>query len=272
MDTSLLFGVSLTASFLAGLLALFAPCCITFLFPSYLGMVFKDKRRVMYYTLVYAAGLSIILMPIALGFRTAVYFLDSYHVPVYYLGAVFMILMGIMTVKPLFHLPKLAIPKQSKTINTGSIFGLGVMSGLTSSCCAPVLLAAVTLVSLSPSLLQAAVVALVYVMGVVMPLFVMSLLYKQLANKIESVGKREIAKVMKYLGAGIFIITGVLIAVFNYQGKIVMNQMEPYSQSIRMIVFQITRYLQNPILDVSLFLIVLFAFYKLLKYSTKNEE
>ncbi|HBC73011.1 MAG: Cytochrome c biogenesis protein transmembrane region [Candidatus Amesbacteria bacterium GW2011_GWB1_47_19] len=272
MDSNFLFGISLTASFLAGVLALFAPCCITFLFPSYLGMVFKEKKKVMYYTMVYAAGLSIILMPIALGFRAVVYFLDSYHAPVYYLGAGFMILMGIMTIKPLFHLPKLAIPRQNKTINTGSIFGLGIMSGLTSSCCAPVLLAAVTLVSLSPSLLQASVVALVYVMGVVMPLFLMSMLYKKLATKIEIAGKREIASVMKYIGAGVFIVTGLLIAIFNYQGKIVMNQMEPYSQSLRLVVFEIARYFRNPILDISIFLIVLFVFYKLLRYSAINEE
>ena len=37
MDSNFLFGISLTASFLAGVLALFAPCCITFLFPSYLA-------------------------------------------------------------------------------------------------------------------------------------------------------------------------------------------------------------------------------------------
>jgi len=36
MSTNFFFGISLTASFLAGVLALFAPCCITFLFPSYL--------------------------------------------------------------------------------------------------------------------------------------------------------------------------------------------------------------------------------------------
>jgi hypothetical protein len=63
MDTNFLFGISLTASFLAGVLALFAPCCITFLFPSYLGTIFKENKRVMYYTLVFALGLGLILVP-----------------------------------------------------------------------------------------------------------------------------------------------------------------------------------------------------------------
>jgi hypothetical protein len=86
MDTNFLFGISLTASFLAGVLALFAPCCITFLFPSYLGTIFKENKRVMYYTLVFALGLGLILVPIALGLRFAIFFLDAYHLQVYYLG------------------------------------------------------------------------------------------------------------------------------------------------------------------------------------------
>src|SRR3990167_6276836 len=100
LDNNFLFGISLTASFLAGVLALFAPCCITFLFPSYLGTIFKEGKRVMLYTLIFALGLSFILIPIALGFRFAIFFLDAYHTPIYYLGAAVMVLMGIMTLKP----------------------------------------------------------------------------------------------------------------------------------------------------------------------------
>ena len=178
----MLFGVSLVASFLAGSLALFAPCCITFLFPSYLGTIFKDRTKIIYYTLVFAAGLAMVLAPVALGFRFFILFLDTYHKGIYYVGAIVMILMGIMTVKPMFHLPRFFnMPKFNPEINTSSVFGLGVMSGLTSSCCAPVLLAAVTLISLSPSTFQALVVAMAYVSGIVAPLFLMSVLYQKLA-------------------------------------------------------------------------------------------
>ena len=141
MDTNFLFGISLTASFLAGVLALFAPCCITFLFPSYLGTIFKENKRVMYYTLIFAIGLAFILVPIALGLRFAILFLDSYHLQIYYFGAFVMFLMGIMTLKPIFHLPQFFHVSgiQDKKVNTVSVFGLGLMSGLTSACCAPVL-------------------------------------------------------------------------------------------------------------------------------------
>lgn len=275
MDTNFLFGISLTASFLAGVLALFAPCCITFLLPSYLGTIFKERKRVMYYTLIFALGLGFVLVPIALGVRSAIFFLDAYHTSIYYLGALIMILMGIMTRKPIFHLPQIfhVSGLHNKKVTTASVFGLGLMSGLTSACCAPVLFAAVTLTSLSPSLFQAVIVSLAYVMGIVMPLFLMSLFYDKATQKITGANRQKIYSVLKNLGAGIFFLTGILIAVFNYLGKIQMNQMEPYSIKIRLIVFKIATYFQNPVVDVVVFGIVLYVFYKLLRYKGgKNEK
>ncbi|MEK7592088.1 MAG: cytochrome c biogenesis protein CcdA [Patescibacteria group bacterium] len=273
MDSNFLFGVSLTASFLAGVLALFAPCCITFLFPSYIGTIFKEQKRVMYFTLIFALGLAFILVPIALGIRSAIFFLDAYHAPIYYLGAFILILMGIMTLKPIFHLPQIfhVSGLKNKNVNTISVFGLGLMSGLTSACCAPVLFAAVTLTSLSPSLLQALIVSLAYIVGIVMPLFVLSMLYGKVSSKFVGSNRYKMYTVLKYLGAGIFFLAGILIAIFNFQGKIQMNQMEPYSLKIRMIVFEIAKYFQNPFVDLLVFGFVLFAFYTLLRY-TRHEK
>ncbi|KKQ95512.1 MAG: Cytochrome c biogenesis protein transmembrane region, partial [Candidatus Woesebacteria bacterium GW2011_GWA1_39_11b] len=157
MDSNFLFGISLTASFLAGVMALFAPCCITFLFPSYLGTIFREQKRVMYYTFIFALGLAFVLVPIALGVRSVIFFFDAYHEAIYYFGALVMILMGVMTLKPIFHLPQIfhVTSLQGKKVDAASVFGLGLMSGLTSACCAPVLFVAVTLTSLSPSLFQA---------------------------------------------------------------------------------------------------------------------
>src|SRR3989338_3036310 len=199
MDSNFLFGISLTASFLAGVMALFAPCCITFLFPSYLGTIFKEQKKVMYYTLIFALGLAFVLVPIALGIRSAIFFLDTYHTQVYYLGALIMILMGVMTLKPIFHLPQIfhVSGLQNKQVNTMSVFGLGLMSGLTSACCAPVLFAAITLTSLSPSLFQALIVSFSYVAGIVFPLFLISLFYEKAAGIIGGAKRQEIYEKFK---------------------------------------------------------------------------
>lgn len=274
MDPGLLLGVSLTASFLAGVLALFAPCCITFLFPSYLGTIFKDEKKIILYTLLFALGLGIILIPVALGFRFFVYLLDDYHTQIYYLGALFMIFMGIMTIKPIFHIPQIFHfnPKLDKKVNAGSVFGLGVMSGLTSACCAPVLFAAITLTTLSPSLLQAFMVSFAYVLGIVFPLFILSIFYKKATTKLSGGNRQRIYTILKYVGASIFFISGILIAVFNFLGKIEMKQMEGYSSSMRMIVFDVSKRLQNPFVDITLFLLILSLFGFLLWKHKKSKE
>lgn len=271
MNSNFIFGVSLTASFLAGVLALFAPCCITFLFPSYLGTIFKDEKKIIFYTIIFGLGLSLILIPVALGFRFFVFFLDDYHKQIYYLGALFMIFMGFMTLKPVFHLPQIfhVSPKLNKNVNAGSVFGLGLMSGLTSSCCAPVLFAAITLTTLSPSLLQALIVSLAYVIGIVFPLFILSLVYKKTSGKLSGGNRQKIYRVLKILGAAVFFISGILIAVFNYLGKIEMNQGDAYSKNVRMLVFQISKIFQNPFIDITIFIVIVITFVVLLKRHNK---
>ena len=148
----------------------------------------------MWYTIIFALGLSSILIPVALGFRAFIFFFDQYHKTIYYLGGLFLIFMGVMTLKPLFQIPQFfhVRPELNRKINTFSVFGLGLMSGLSSSCCAPVLFAAVTLTSLSPTLFQAVIVSLAYVLGIVFPLFVMSLFYERLTDKISGKSRQKI--------------------------------------------------------------------------------
>ncbi len=271
IENNFLFGVSLTASFLAGMLALFAPCCITFLFPSYLGTVFKESRKIMFYTIVFALGLSLIFVPIALGFRFFISFFDSYHRVVYYLGGLFLIFMGINTIKPLFYIPAIfkTKPEVAKKINVGSVFTLGVVSGLSSSCCAPVLFAAVALTTLTPSLFQGVIVSLAYVLGIVFPLFVMSIFYKKITNKISGNNRKKIHDVFSIIGASIFILSGVLIIIFNFLNKIQMYQTEGYSKGLRMFVYQFAKYFQNPVVDLLSFLAIIFIFYKIIKHYEK---
>jgi cytochrome c biogenesis protein CcdA len=267
MSNNFLFGISLTGSFLAGALALFAPCCITFLFPSYLGTVFKEGKKVIFYTIIFALGLAFILIPVSLGFRALIFFFDQYHTGIYYLGGLFLIFMGIMTIKPVFQLPQLfhVAPGLNKKINTFSVFGLGLMSGLSSSCCAPVLFAAVTLTSLAPTLFQSVIVSLAYVMGIVFPLFIMSLFYERLTGRISGKNRQKIYNIFKVLGAAIFIISGILIIIFNGMGKIQMYQMDAYTKPLRLLVFELSKNFKNPMIDLGVFALILIGFYKLIK-------
>ena len=267
MQNNFFFGISLTGSFLAGALALFAPCCITFLFPSYLGTIFKERKNVMFYTLIFALGLASILIPVSLGFRIFIFFFDQFHRLIYFLGGLFLIFMGFMTIKPLFDIPQFfhVKPELDRKIDTFSVFSLGLMSGLSSSCCAPVLFAAVTLTSLAPSTFQAIVVSSAYVLGIVFPLFIMSLFYKRLTNKVSGSNRQKIYNIFKFLGAFVFIASGILIIIFDVLNKIQMYQMEAYTKPMRMLVFELSKYFQNPVLDLLIFSFIIFIFYKLIK-------
>ena len=267
MSSNFFFGISLTGSFLAGVLALFAPCCITFLFPSYLGTIFKERKNVMFYTLIFALGLASILIPVSLGFRIFIFFFDQFHRLIYFLGGLFLIFMGFMTIKPIFDIPQFfhVKPELDRKIDTFSVFSLGLMSGLSSSCCAPVLFAAVTLTSLAPSTFQAIVVSSAYVLGIVFPLFIMSLFYKRLTNKVSGSNRQKIYNIFKFLGAFVFIASGILIIIFDALNKIQMYQMEKYTKPMRMLVFELSKYFQNPVLDLLIFSFIIFIFYKLIK-------
>jgi len=267
MSSNFFFGISLTGSFLAGALALFAPCCITFLFPSYLGTIFKERKNVMFYTLIFALGLASILIPVSLGLRIFIFFFDQFHRLIYFLGGLFLIFMGFMTIKPIFDIPQFfhVKPELDRKIDTFSVFSLGLMSGLSSSCCAPVLFAAVTLTSLAPSTFQAIVVSSAYVLGIVFPLFIMSLFYKRLTNKVSGSNRQKIYNIFKFLGAFVFIASGILIIIFDALNKIQMYQMEKYTKPMRMLVFELSKYFQNPVLDLLIFSFIIFIFYKLIK-------
>src|SRR3989304_10390647 len=104
-----IFQISLVAAFIAGAVALFAPCCITFLLPAYLGSVFKEKEKVLFMTLVFGAGIFVVLMPAVLGVAIISRLLFRYHDTIYILGGFLMLAVSITTflgIKlPLPHIP-----------------------------------------------------------------------------------------------------------------------------------------------------------------------
>ena len=87
-----IYEISLVAAFIAGMVALFAPCCISYLLPAYLGNVFKERSRVLFMTLIYSLGIFIVMMPVVLGAKFLASFFFETHNQTYYLGGVFLIL------------------------------------------------------------------------------------------------------------------------------------------------------------------------------------
>jgi cytochrome c-type biogenesis protein len=170
------------AAFFAGMVALFAPCCIVFLAPSYLAAAAKNHRwRLLPLTFVFAAGLALVMVPITLGISLVAATVAKYHAPFYYAGGVLMLLLaGYSLSGHMWSMPRVLRAPDAQRGDSASFFALGVFSGIASSCCAPVLAGVMTLSALSGSAAGGTVLGLSFVLGMTFPLFVMALAWDRM--------------------------------------------------------------------------------------------
>src|SRR3990167_770920 len=177
---NILFETSIIASFLAGMIALFAPCCITFMLPAYFAYTFKQKRAIILMTFIFFFGVATILVPIGLGVAYLTQLFKGYHTQVFYLGGILMLFLSYLAFSgKKFSMPFKQLPLLKKH-DVLSIYVLGLFSGLASSCCAPVLAGVLTLSALSLNLFQALILTLTYVFGMVFPLFILAYFWDSL--------------------------------------------------------------------------------------------
>jgi len=173
---------SVLAAFFAGMVALFAPCCIVFLAPGYLAAAVKNRRwRLLPLTFVFAAGLALIMVPITLGISLVAATIATYHAPLYYAGGALMLLLAVYSLSGhMWSLPTFLRAPDTRRGDSASFFALGVFSGIASSCCAPVLVGVMTLSALSGSPAGGTLLGLAFVLGMTFPLFVMALAWDRL--------------------------------------------------------------------------------------------
>jgi cytochrome c biogenesis protein CcdA len=62
-----LFGTALLVSFLGGVVALLAPCCVSVMLPAYFATGFGRRSGIAAATGVFAAGVATLIVPIGLG-------------------------------------------------------------------------------------------------------------------------------------------------------------------------------------------------------------
>ncbi len=242
MET-VLFQTSLIAAFIAGMVALFAPCCITFLLPAYLGSVFKEKEKVVLMTLVFGAGIFAVLLPAVLGVALISQFLFRFHNGIYIAGGLVMLAVAITTFLGMkLPMPKLPGTNTGKKTDVLSIFTLGIFSGITSACCAPVLIGIMTLTFLSPSFFGALLVGGMYVLGMVLPLILIAVFLSDKINKIAVLkktigslnlfGKSYFLTTSNTIASLTFAITGFLALFLATSGKLSLSNMDQFTKAI----------------------------------------
>ena len=229
-----LIGASLVAAFIAGIAALFAPCCITVLLPAYFASIFKQKRTVFLMTFVFFLGLLTVFLPLGLGIGGLGQIFSKYHNILYIIGAVFLFFLGLSILLGIhFSLP-ISIKPGIKVDSAGSVYALGIFSAFATLCCAPVLAGVMALSILPGSLLLGGLYTLAYVLGMVAPLFVLAFTLDKTdaASRLSflkkpfsySIMRREVVLKFADLLSGVtFVVMGILISYLALTNKIAMK-------------------------------------------------
>ncbi len=170
----LLVSASIVAAFIAGVAALFAPCCITVLLPSYLGSIFRERRTVFLMTFLFFLGILTVFLPLGLGSAVFGQFLSRHHSLIFSIGGAFLLLLGLgLLLGKSFSLPFHVNPVL-KNHHPFSVFTLGIFSGIATTCCAPVLAGVLALAALPGSIFWGGMYTVSYVLGMVAPLFILA--------------------------------------------------------------------------------------------------
>ncbi|MDQ6754043.1 MAG: cytochrome c biogenesis protein CcdA [Actinomycetota bacterium] len=222
-----LLSTTILASFLGGMVALAAPCCVSVMLPAFFASSFRRRSRILAMTFVFAAGVGTIILPIALGAAVISRVLFGYHLWIFSAVGLAMIALGAATLAGW----KMMLPMPSGRgggTGIGSVYGLGVFSGAASACCAPVLAGVAALSGAASSFPAALAVGVAYVFGMVSPLCVLALVWDKrnwgasrwLTNRAVPLwpgASRRVPLVTLFSGA-LMIAMGLLTVVIAVQG------------------------------------------------------
>jgi len=184
---SLWTGGSLVVALVAGLVALLAPCCVSVMLPAYLSAFLQNRWRLVAMTFVYGAGVATVVLPLALGAAALRQFILGQHAIAFGIGGALLVALGLYTLLggrvslPMPHL------RQASRRGPLGIYVMGVVAGLASACCAPVLAGVVAISGLAPSFLTSLALGLAYVTGMVGPLFVMALFWDRIEPRLDRI-------------------------------------------------------------------------------------
>jgi cytochrome c-type biogenesis protein len=112
-----LFGPVLLTSLLAGVVALLAPCCVSVMLPAYLATVFRRRSGVLTATLVFAAGVATVIVPLGVGASALSAAFQRWHTPMWMAGGAAMVTGGVAVL--LRWSPKLPMPGGRASSGTG---------------------------------------------------------------------------------------------------------------------------------------------------------
>ncbi len=251
----LLIGASFIAAFVAGMAALFAPCCITVLLPAYLGSIFKQRRTIFLMTFVFFLGLLLVFLPLGLGVAALGQLFIQYHNLIFTVGGLFMLFLGaFILLGRHFSLPN-PIHSNIKVTSASSVFALGIFSGFATLCCAPVLAGVLALSILPGSIFWGGMYSFAYALGMITPLFFLAYFLdkidftkkfwafkKQISYSF--LGKKINLTIANIISGLTFLSIGIIILYLTQTNQLAMNG-SAYQATINSYMFNLTNFLNQ---------------------------
>jgi cytochrome c biogenesis protein CcdA len=224
------------------------------------------------------------MLPVVLGAKALSLFFFRLHDQTYYIGGGFMILLAFLSLLGI-KLPMISLRRKNGQVDVWSTFTLGIFSGITSSCCAPVLIGVIALSSLSPTLLTSLGVGIFYVLGMVAPLYLASVLIdtKNILNRpllrknlaaVKLFGRQFDILTTNAIAFVVFLITGVATISLTKMGLLGMDLVNSQTtKTIQRVAWTITDWSRKIQFINLLFVIVIGAvIYSLIRVAVNNSK
>ncbi len=171
--------ISYIAAFLGGVIALLSPCS-GILLPTFFAYTFKQKTKLVLATIIFYLGLMAVFIPLGLGISILSRLFVQNQVLLFQIAGTFLLTFGALTLAGR-GMPEISSGQIGAKYGLWGIFFMGAISGFTlGSCVGPILGAILTLAALSADAYRSISLMLVYGLGLVLPLLILSLAFEKL--------------------------------------------------------------------------------------------
>ncbi len=233
--------ISFLIAFVAGLLAIIAPCTVTIL-PAYFSYTFKERRNITRMTLVFFAGFSIVfmLMGVLAGIvgQQSLVLLQSGTIVV--LGGILLVAMGILTISGRGLGSFMKFKKFGNDVPGVFLTGMAFALGWT-ACMGPVLAGILGIGVILHNIFYSVMLMFFYSLGNLAPLFILSVFYDRLnfskmsfikGSNINIVvsGKKYSFNTINLISGFLFIGLGAIMIFFNGTG--IINTIDPLGTAV----------------------------------------
>ena len=223
---------TLSASFLAGLVTSFLPCTFPLLI-GYVALLTGDKdssnlfhslSKVFFFFLGFAITFTFFGAVAGLfgQFSETAILVNNFRPILTLVGGIFFIFIGVIILQlvplpgSLHRIYTFSLPKKERIVGSkwGAIFTGVVFAAAWSPCIGPVLGGILFLSATSGSALIGALLTLVFSVGMVVTITIISVLYSVSASKLE--GMSKFIPAMRIFGGVLFIVMGILFITGNF--------------------------------------------------------